>query len=150
MHLTRMRTGRYYATCTNVSPSRSCVAPDFERLQPTSSGEASILVSSSLTSTNYGLVCSVNLRATRMTITQLYEMLGGILSRLRSGMALESTCLMKPVSMISVSQFTSFLFFFSPAALHPRMSAPCSSLTNFPPPIDLPATQLTLFPLPCL
>jgi hypothetical protein len=149
--LTRMRPRRHYTTCTNASPSRSCVRPDFKKQQPTSSGEPSILVSLSLTSTNYGLLCSVNLRATRMTIAQLYELVGRILPRLRSGMALESICLMKPVSIISVSRFSFFLFFFSPAALHPRMSAPCSSLTNFPPPIDLPATQLTLFPLfPCL
>lgn len=41
--------------------------------------------------------------------------------------------------------------FFPPAALHPRTSATCCSPANFPPPIDLPATQLTLFLLfPCL
>ena len=59
--LTRMRTRRHYATCINVLPSRSCVRPDFEKQQLTSLGELSTLVSPSLTLTNYGPLCSVNL-----------------------------------------------------------------------------------------
>lgn len=105
-----MRTRRLYATCTNVLPSRSCVKPDFARQQPTSSRELSILVSLSLTLMNYGLLCSVNLQ--RKTAAQLYDMSRRILSRSRSGMVFENTCLMKPVSMISVSQ-SAFIFPFS-------------------------------------
>ena len=56
-------------------------------------------------------------------------------------------------SVDDISKSVLIFSLFSPpsAVVHPRMSAPCSSLVSFPPPIDLPASQLTLFTFfPCL
>lgn len=138
-----MYTRRHYATCTNVLPLRSCVRPDFEKQRTISSGELLILVSLSLTLMSYGPLCSMNLRVTRRTVAQLCEGSRGISSRSRSGLVLENTCLMKPVSMISVSRFAFFLSFPPPLACHlvPPLSTSHHQST---------CRQLTLFPLfPC-